>query len=223
MWLEAYDVLRAAIVRGELAPGEHVRDNEIAEILGLSRTPVREAIGRLVDAGLIESKPGAYTKVTMVRRRDAEASLAVLQALDQLAVQDGVPHFTDRHLQQLRRANRDFAGAVGQQSATRALVADDAFHGVFITAADNPLLGRLIDHVHPQIHRILYRKFSSLLGGRDTIEHHDRLIELCADGDVDAAVELSAAHWLRLGGLIGELFDNDELTSDPGDASAHAD
>lgn len=209
MWQDAYEVVRDAIVRGDLAPGENLKDSEIAAQLGLSRTPVREAISRLTDAGLTESKAGAYTRVTSLRRTDAEASLAVLQALDQLAVRAAIPRLTGKHLERMRRANRDFAKAVGQLAVAKALDADDAFHGVFVELADNPLLTRLINQIHPQIHRILYRKFSTLLGGRDTVDHHDRLVQLCAAGDVDTAVKLSADHWQHLGGLIGALFDED--------------
>ena len=60
---EVFYRLRDSIVRGELAPGEKVRDAELAERLGLSRTPVREALARLVDSGLVEAKPGVYTRI----------------------------------------------------------------------------------------------------------------------------------------------------------------
>lgn len=210
MWQDAYDVLTRAIVRGDLAPGEQLRDGEIAERLGLSRTPVREAVNRLVDIGLVESKVGAYTRVSSLRRSDAEASLAVLTSLDQLAVREGLPRLDEKSLARMRRANRDFAQAVEQQSAARALDADDRFHGVFVHLAANPLLSKLIDQIHPQIHRILYRKFSSTIGSTETTKHHDRLIALCESGDVDRAVQISAEHWERLGGLIDEFFDADE-------------
>jgi DNA-binding GntR family transcriptional regulator len=208
---DVYAVLRDAIVRGELAPGEKVRDTEIATSLGLSRTPVREAMSRLVDAGLLESKAGAYTRVTTLRRTDAEASLAVLQALDQLAVRAGAPRLTAQDLRRMSAANRDFARAVEQHSPAKALDADDALHGILVERADNPLLTRLIEQMHPQIHRILFRKFSTLMGGRDTIDHHERLIKLCEAGEFDTAVEVSAAHWERLGGLIGAFFDEVDL------------
>lgn len=213
MWRDAYDVLSEAIVRGDLAPGEQVRDNEIAERLGLSRTPVREALSRLVDVGLVESKAGAYTRVTSLRRADAEASLAVLKALDQLAVRGGLSHLDTSGLQEMRRANRAFAKAVEQQSASRALEADDRFHGVLVELAGNPLLTRLIAQIHPQIHRILYRKFSTTIGSRETVEHHAYLVQLCEEGDVETAVEASAQHWERLGGLIEAFFDSDESST----------
>jgi DNA-binding GntR family transcriptional regulator len=208
----AYDRLRDSIVRGELHPGEKIKDSELATRMGLSRTPVREALTRLVDSGLVEAKPGVYTRITTLNRDDVAATLAVLRSLDELAVRTGVPNLTKGDLAAMRRANQRFSTAVEQKKAIEAFHADDAFHGIVISAANNPVLSRVIEQLHPQIHRILYRKFSSLVGGRDTIDHHTELIELCARGDAAAAATLSADHWSRLGGLINELFESNELT-----------
>lgn len=204
-------MLLDSIIRGDLAPGEQIKDSDLAASLGLSRTPVREAIARLVDVGLAESKPGVYTRITVLDRQSVLTTLKVLRALDDIAVRDGVPAMTAAHIERLREANRKFADAVKGTDAMQALTADDAFHGVIVESADNPVVARLIEQLHPQIHRILFRKFSSLLGGRDTVDHHEELIGLCADGDADAAAALSAGHWSRLGELIGDLFDTNQL------------
>ncbi|HEY8717131.1 GntR family transcriptional regulator [Pengzhenrongella sp.] len=208
---EAYDVLLDAIIRGELAPGEQIRDTDVAARLGLSRTPVREAISRLVDVGLAESKPGVYTRITILDRRDVLATLKVLRALDDIAVRDGVPAMTPDHLERLREANENFAKAVRGTDVMQAIVTDDLFHAIIVEAAENPVVARLIEQLHPQIHRILFRKFSSLLGSRETVDHHEQLIALCAAGDADAAAALSAEHWSHLGVLIDDLFESDHL------------
>lgn len=208
---EVFHRLRDSIVRGELEPGEKVKDGELAERLGLSRTPVREALTRLVDIGLVEAKPGVYTRITTLNRRDVEKTLAVLSSLDQLAVATAVPLMTSDDLERMREANRDFEQAVAAGGPSVALAADDRFHAVTIAAADNPVLSRMIEQLHPLIHRILYRKFSSLLGGRNTIEHHNQLIEVCETGDGPSAARLSAEHWAELGGHINELFETNQL------------
>lgn len=207
----AYEVLREAIVSGELAPGEPIKDSEVAAQLGLSRTPVREALVRLADAGMVESKPGVYTRVSSLNRREVAATLDVLQALHAVAVRDGVPRLAEKHLQAMREHNDRFTSAVERSDVAQALYADDRFHAVLVEASSNPVLARLIDQLHPTIDRILYRKFSTLLGGRETIDHHNLLIKLCGDGDAKAAAALSATHWSRLGGLIDRLFDSDDL------------
>ncbi|MBE1594694.1 MULTISPECIES: GntR family transcriptional regulator [Streptomyces] len=171
--------LRDSIVRGEPVPGEKVRDGELAECLGLSRTPVREALARLADIGLVEAKPGVYTRITTLNRRDAEKTLAVLRSLDRLATETAVPVMTEHDFRRMREANRDFERAVAAHDIGGALDADDRFHAVPVEAADNPVLSRIVEQLHPQIHRILHRRFSTLLGGRNTIEHHDELIDVC--------------------------------------------
>ncbi|MEV8099836.1 GntR family transcriptional regulator [Kitasatospora sp. NPDC085879] len=211
---EVFQRLRDSIVRGELTPGEKVKDGELAERLGLSRTPVREALARLADIGLVESKPGVYTRITTLNRHDVAKTLAVLRSLDQLAVETAVPLMKPADLGRLRQANHDFKQAVATNDVEAALEADDRFHAVPVTVADNPVLSRVIEQLHPQIHRILHRKFSSLLGGRNTTEHHDRLIELCASGDAVAAAKSSADHWAELGGHINQLFDADQELAD---------
>lgn len=208
---EVFLRLRDSIVRGELAPGEKVKDSELAERLGLSRTPVREALARLVDTGLVEAKPGVYTRVTTLNRHDVEQALAVFRCLDQLAVEIAVPRMTLHDLEAMRRANRDFERAMAADDITEALAADDRYHMVAVTVAGNPVLSRMIEQLLPQIHRILYRKFSTLLGGRNTVEHHDQLVDVYASGDSQAAARLSGQHWAQLGGHINHLFDTNQL------------
>jgi len=211
---EVFHRLRDSIVRGELAPGEKVKDAELAERLGLSRTPVREALARLVETGLVEAKPGVYTRITTLNRHDVQHTLRVLSSLERLTMETGVPRLTKHDLDRMHRANRDFSVAVAAEDPDTALDADDRFHAVPLAAAGNPVLSRLVEQLHPQIHRILYRKFSTLLGGRDTIEHHERLLALCARADARAAADLSARHWSELGGHITRLFETNELSED---------
>ncbi|MFD9119837.1 GntR family transcriptional regulator [Streptomyces bottropensis] len=203
--------LRDSIVRGELVPGEEARDGEFAERHGLSRTPVREAFARLADIGLVEAKPGVHTRITTLNRRDAEKTLAVLRSLDRLAIETAVPVMTEHDFRRMREANREFERALAANDTGAALDADDRFHTVPIEAADNPVLSRIVEQLHPQIHRILHRKFSTLLGGRNTIEHHDELIDVCADGNARSGAELSGRHWSELGEHINQLFSTDQF------------
>lgn len=208
----AFDRVRGAIITGELAPGARVRDADLSASLGLSRTPVREALARLAVAGLVEAKPGVHTRVSELSWDEIEDTLAVLQALDQLAVSTAVPRLVVDDVAAMRRAQDTFIAAVHDNDAAAALKADEAFHGVMQRTAGNPVLTLLIDQIHPVVDRVLYKKFSTLLGGRDTIDHHERLLEHCAAGEALDAAQLSAKHWHHLGGLISDLFDADAFT-----------
>ncbi|CBG75613.1 conserved hypothetical protein [Streptomyces scabiei 87.22] len=136
---------------------------------------------------------------------------AVLRSLGRLALETAVPVMTGHDFRRMREANRDFERAVAANDTGAALDADDRFHAVPIAAADNPVLSRIVERLHPQIHRILHRKFSTLLAGRNTIEHHDELIEVCAEGDARSAAELSGRHCSELGGHVNQLFDTDQF------------
>jgi DNA-binding GntR family transcriptional regulator len=218
----AYDRIRRAIITGELEPGSKIKDSELADRLGLSRTPVREALARLADTGLVEAKPGVHTLVTTLNRADVEATLDVVEVLDHLAVRSAVPNLTAADLTALRKANDQFAAEVRKNDIGAALAADDAFHSVIIDAARNPLLKRLISQSEASLHRIYHRKFSTLLGGTDTVDHHNALVTLCAAGDAAGAARLAADHRRQLGGLIAELFDADEFETPPRRLSGNA-
>ena len=107
----AYEALRTAIVRGELTPGSHVRDADLAEQLGLSRAPVRDALARLADDGLVETKPQSYTRVTPLVLRDVCDAAEVVRAMHELATTAAVPALTDADIATMREANRRFETA----------------------------------------------------------------------------------------------------------------
>ena len=108
----AYEAIRDAIVAGEIEPGAVVRDAEFAELLGLSRAPVREAFSRLVDEGLLESKPQSYTRVTPVVAADVRDAAAVVGAMHELAARTAVPRLFAADVETMRSANARFAAAV---------------------------------------------------------------------------------------------------------------
>ncbi|NEC77599.1 GntR family transcriptional regulator, partial [Streptomyces rochei] len=120
----AHAAIRDAIVAGELAPGAVVRDADLAERLGLSRAPVREAFSRLVDEGLLESKPQSYTRVTPVVSDDVRDAAAVVGAMHELVTRIAVPRLTAADLDTMRAANEHFAAAVRAGDVDGALRAD---------------------------------------------------------------------------------------------------
>jgi DNA-binding GntR family transcriptional regulator len=209
---QAYRVLRDAIVSGELAPGSVIRDIELAERVGLSRTPVREALARLDDDGLVESKPHSWTRVTPLVRRDVLDALVVVRAMHELAVRMSVPLMTHRHHEQMRAANRRFAEAMEAGKIQDAIDADDAVHGVPIDVLGNRALAATIERQLPLIRRLERLRFGSLLGRR-SIAWHDQLTEACEDGDVETAVAITARIWTTL----IELFDSEGGTRDDDD------
>ncbi|GAA3369895.1 GntR family transcriptional regulator [Streptomyces sannanensis] len=193
----AYEALRDAIVRGDLPPGEPVRDADLAERLGLSRAPVREALARLVDEGLVESKPQSYTRVTRLVAQDVRDAAAVVRAMHELAARTAVPRLGREHIEAMRLANERFARAVGGGDVDAALRADDELHDVLVRVGGNHAAAATIARYTPLIRRLERRLFGDA-GSCGSAALHDRLIDACAAGDPDAAVRVTTEIWRAL-------------------------
>jgi DNA-binding GntR family transcriptional regulator len=209
----AYRELRDAIVSGELGPGERLRDPELEEWLGVSRTPIREAIARLETAGLVQTRRAKQTIVAPLDTRSALAAQRIAASLHELAVRDAVPQLTEADLDAMRDANERFAAALAAQDVDAAVRADDEFHDVAVRASANPLLPGLLEHVTPLLRRLERMRFASL-AGRGSVADHERIIELCAAGQADEAGVAARENWSTLGRLL-HLDDTTPIEGDP--------
>jgi DNA-binding GntR family transcriptional regulator len=218
-----YQALREALVSGELSPGLRLRDHELAARLGVSRTPVREALQRLEDEGLIETSPRALTRVTPLDARAAREAFPVVAALHALAARSGAPHLTPAALDEMRAANGAFAAAIASadpsnpETIAQAIASDDRFHGVLLSAADNEELVRSLERLTPKVRRLEYAQFGSL-AGRRSVQQHEAIITACALGSAAEAAQLVEENWLSLGRLIEHA-----LKGGPADQMAEAD
>lgn len=200
----AYESIRDAIVAGELEPGAAVRDADLAERLGLSRAPVREAFSRLVDEGLLESKPQSYTRVTPLMAGEVRDAAAVVGAMHELVTRVAVPRLFAADVETMRTANERFAAAVAAGDVDTALQADDELHDVLVRVSGNRAAAATAARYTPLIRRLERRRFGE--GGTcRSAGLHERLIEACAAGDVDGAVRVTAEIWRGL----AELADSD--------------
>lgn len=196
--------LRTWIVDGQLAPGEVVKDSEIAATLGLSRTPVREALLHLEREGLIESLPGRWTRVAPLDASHPERLYPVIIALEALSSSLAARN-PAADLAEIEAAQRHFAESVARMARSGQLddahavrEADDAFHGAILRAADNPYLA---DALLPR--KVLARRFenwyfgSAPTIGEASIQDHERIIAALRDGDADGAAEETRRNWAR--------------------------
>jgi DNA-binding GntR family transcriptional regulator len=198
---DVYRRVRDAIVDGTLAPGEQLRDQELAAWLGVSCTPVREALLRLQQAGLVQSRPGRSTTVASLDNRAARDAQAVVAAMHELAVREAVGLLTDDDLAHMRDANARFEAALGAGDPDAALEADDELHGIPVAAAGNAALVAVLDQFTPVLRRVERLRFSSL-SGRGSVALHARLIDLCEAGDREAAATVSHETWQTLAPLL---------------------
>ena len=159
-----HDRLRDAIVDGTLAPGEVVRDTELAAWLGVSRTPVREALLRLGETGLVRAAPGRSTVVAEIDLDEVREAHAVVVAMHRLAVAEAVARITDADLDRMRAANERFATAIEERDTGAALAADDDFHAVAVEVSGNRAVATVLAQLSPVVRRLERRRFASHAG-----------------------------------------------------------
>lgn len=194
---DVYGRLRDAIVDGTFAPGESLRDGELAEWLGVSRTPVREALLRLAASGLIVTRPGRSTVVAELEERAVCDARDVVAAMHELAARLAVPGLSEEHLAAMQAANSRFGAALEKGDADAAVRADDDFHDVLVTAADNPAIVAVLAQYTPVLRRAEMHRFVSV-DRYGSLDRHEKLIALCAARDADEAARLAFETWHSL-------------------------
>ncbi|MGB2711268.1 MAG: GntR family transcriptional regulator [Conexibacter sp.] len=189
--------LRGWVEDGILEPGEVVKDSDIAERLGVSRTPVREALQILEQQGIIESVPGRYTRVSTASLDDARLVYPPLSALQALAAEVATPEITAADLAAMDEHNEELMAAVKAGDALAARDADTAFHRVIVERADNPYLASAIDHLLVHVRRLEVLFFRHVGPARESHDQHAAIIDALRRGDPTAAAELTRENFLR--------------------------
>ncbi|UZD62367.1 GntR family transcriptional regulator [Brevibacterium sp. JSBI002] len=196
---DVYRSIRDAIVRGQLAPGEQLRDQELGAWLQVSRTPVREALQRLAQAGLVVAEPGRMTRVAP---EDPELILAARQIaaeLHGLAIDLAFPALDEAALTEMEQANGRLSAALAVGDAEAAIAADDDFHEVALTRSGNPLIPDHLEVVTATLRRAEFLHFESVEGSASP-EQHTEIIAAVRAGEHAHAVALTKANWSTIEG-----------------------
>ena len=194
---DVYESLRDAIVDGTFAPGERLKDPQLEEWLGVSRTPIREALLRLERAGLVVTQPGKATTVAPFDLASTISAQQVAASMHELAASLAVPVITGPQIDAMVSANTAFALALDVLDADAAIDADDAFHTVFVEASGNRLIADVLEQTTPLLHRVERMRFASF-AARASVSQHDGIIERAREGDAAGAAALSRENWLSL-------------------------
>ncbi|WSK75094.1 GntR family transcriptional regulator [Amycolatopsis sp. NBC_01286] len=194
---EAYDRIRHAIVDGSLPPGAALRDADLADQLGLSRAPIRQALLRLADDGLVDSKPQSYTRVSEVMSPDVLDAREIVRLLHEFAVRQAVAKVRPDDVAAMRAANDRFAAAIEAGDVAAAVKADDELHDVPVRLAGNAAVAATLDRYTPLLRRLEHARFSSALAW-NSVERHTRLIDALEKRDTDTAVSVISTIWTDL-------------------------
>jgi DNA-binding GntR family transcriptional regulator len=202
----AYRALLDAIVTGRLEPGRRLRDHELATELGVSRTPVREALRQLQDEGLVEAERNAYTRVAPVRPEKLAEAFPVVAALHALATRLGVPALDAADLQAMETHDAARTAALRRRDVPGAIAADDRFHAVLLNAARNNEIERLLARLMPHVRRLDLLHFEALTHQDDPGRDHAAILDACRRRAAHEAAELVERSFLGLGESIATLL-----------------
>ncbi|XHU07288.1 GntR family transcriptional regulator [Amycolatopsis sp. WGS_07] len=198
---EAYERIRHAIIDGSFPPGTPLRDADLAEQLGLSRAPVRQALLRLAEDRLVVSKPQSYTRVAEFVADDVRDAVRLVRALHELAVREALPRLGKQQIAEMREANDRFRAAVAEGDVGKAIEADDELHDIPVRACGNRAVAATLDRYTPLLRRLEYARFSSLPAHR-SVTRHEELIAALEAGDEAAAAQLTSTIWTDLEALL---------------------
>lgn len=148
-----FNTLREAILKGEIKPGERLMELQLAAKLGVSRTPIREAIRMLEQEGLAVTVPRRGAEVAKMTEKDMQDVLQVREALDELAASIACELITEEELEQLEQAMRDFESAARTKDIKRIADTDMVFHDIIYQATRNPKLVNILNNLREQMYR----------------------------------------------------------------------
>lgn len=195
---ESTDRLRAAIRSGALPPGARLVEQDLAEMLEVSRIPVREAIQRLVEEGLVKKIPhrGAFVYLPTFKEIEEISSLRVI--LERFIVERAIERWQPQHEAALRGIVDQMRVAASQRDFIQLYEQDYAFHHTVWEVADHSLMLEVVSSLRARISRFLFEANSALPMDQLTthVDSHDRLLEIIKSGDVALAQEEMTKHVL---------------------------
>ena len=181
-----FNTLRQAILTGEMEPGERLMEIQLANKLGVSRTPIREAIRKLELEGL----------VIMIPRKGADMRdvLEVRSALEELAATLACKNVTAEYIEELKTANRVFEAAIVSKDVVAIVNADVAFHNIIYSMTDNQRLIQLINSLSEQMYRYRLEYVKDARTHSILISEHNDIIKQLSDKDVEKAKVIVRQH-----------------------------
>lgn len=188
------ETLREAIRSGVLKPGERLMEIQLADELGVSRTPVREAMRKLELEGYVIMLPRRGTYVANISIRDINEVFEIRTSLDALASGLAAERITEEELEQLERLLVSIGENIETRNMKKVVEDDMEFHDILYKASRNQRLVGIISNLREQMTR--FRSMSMSYPGRlkKTLEEHSRLVEAIAQRDVELAQKLAVEH-----------------------------
>lgn len=189
-----YKTIRDAILKGELKPGTRLMEIHLASSLGVSRTPVREAIRMLEREGLAVTFPRRGAQVAHMSVKDLEDVIEIRESLDVLAATKTCENVTDEVIERLESSVEAFRNVIKSGDFRKIVEADEDFHNIIYEAANNPKLTQIVKSLREQMYRYRYEYIKE----KDMISHllteHENILLAIKRRDKSYVIEMMREH-----------------------------
>lgn len=189
-----FKTLRQAILTGELKPGERLMEIHLANRLGVSRTPVREAIRKLELEGLVTMIPRRGAEVADITEKNLRDVLEVRRALDALAVELACDRISEEEQKHLKEACERFEKATETKDVTKIATEDVKLHDIIVKATGNERLALLVNKMSEQMYRYRLEYVKDAATHRQLVKEHRIIYESILNKDKKTAAQAVKTH-----------------------------
>jgi DNA-binding GntR family transcriptional regulator len=180
---EVYTILRRKIIRRELRPGSRITEGEITELLGVSRTPVREAFQRLAYDELLLLQPGRSPQVKPITVRSIDEAYPLIAVLEGLAIRLACRRLTEADLRHMEALTVEMERCGRTHDTESLMAADNGFHGVLHERSENTRLQKVVGDLRRRLQRLEYVFFSTPEAVKGSVKRHRWLIRVLRKRD----------------------------------------
>lgn len=189
-----FNTLRKAILSGNLKPGERLMEKQLAEKMGVSRTPVREAIRKLELEGFVIMVPRKGAQVAEITEKDIQDVLEVRGALEALAVKIACEKMNNEDLNKLKYTMKLFNDASEKQDVDEMIEKDVEFHDIIYKSTNNEKLIQIINNLREQIHRYRVAYLKSFADFKAIGEEHTQIVDAIERKNSTLAEKIANKH-----------------------------
>ena len=192
---QIYDIIRELIIRRQIRPGEKINEEQLAETIGVSRTPIRETLCRLENEGIVKVIPRRGTFVTELSRGSVTDVLQIREVLEGLVARLATKNMDDKTLRGLRGClQRVEATPEEARQPMQYTRAEEDFHALLLEVCGNQMLKNMMEVVNGHLRLIRIR--TVVLPGRakKSVQEHHQILKAVERGDADLAEEVMRKH-----------------------------
>ena len=206
-----FNTLREAILKGDFTPGERLMEKQLAERMGVSRTPIREAIRKLELEGLVVMIPRKGAEVASITGKDISDVLEVRATLEGLAVKLASKKMTMEELKVLEAVNNEFRKAAVEKNVKTLIEKDVEFHDIIFNSSNNEKLIHIINNLREQIYRFRVEYIYKMTSYDALVIEHDEIVKAMMNRKGIEASDIAREHIENQERSVLEFFKDNEI------------